>query len=193
MTGKPSPVRRRTAIDIAKTNINPYDPAELLQFYKDTAMTLAAYAELDGVEGLQFIPTPRGVLPREEIPGAGRLAASNDGPVGYFMRYAHQMGYDSKSLKVQEALEERTHLAHIEGWRAHERKVRKNKATRLQREALETGVDRHLELRAYIKGCDARIDRDIRSDPNPDSRDIAVEWPKVWLNGVPIPVEPVEE
>jgi hypothetical protein len=58
---------------------------------------------------------------------------------------------------------------------------------------LETGVDRHLELRAHIKRCDARIDRDIRSDPSPDSRDIAVEWPKVWLNGVPIPVEPVEE
>jgi hypothetical protein len=189
MTGKPSPVRRRTAIDIAKTNINPYDPAELLQFYKDTAMRLTAYAEFDGIEGLQFIPTHRGVLPREEVPGAGRLAASNDGPVGHFMRYAHQMGYDSKSLKVQQALEERTHLAHIEGWRAHQRKVRKNKATRLQRQALETEVDRHFATRDLVDAGQAWIDRKVRADSNPDSRAIAVEWPKVWLNGVPVPVK----
>ena len=88
---------------------------------------------------------------------------------------------------MRQALEERTNLAHAKAFKAHLRKIRKNKATLDQEHALETDVDRYLALRADVRGYDAWIDREIRSDP--DSRDIAVEWPKDWINGVPIPVK----
>jgi hypothetical protein len=171
-------------LQIAK---NSFAPDELLKFYDHAAMTLTAYAEMDGIKGLQFLATPRGVLPREDIPGAAERAESNEGPIGHFMRMAREKGYASKSPQVQEALKQRTNLAHLKGFKAHLRKVRKNRATLNQEHALETDVDRYLSLREDVEGYEAVLDEMIRSKR--DHRDIAVEWPRVWLNGVPVPVQ----
>ena len=121
-------------------------PDELFKLYKHAAMMLRAHAELDGVNGLQFLATPRGILPIEEMPGAGRLAEANDGPLGHWMRTIREEGYASKSPAVRQALEERTNLAHTKGFKAHLRKIRKNRAVIRQEEALEKGLDRHLAL-----------------------------------------------
>jgi hypothetical protein len=99
MTVQNPPVRKR-----AKSNLiiakNAFAPDELFKLYRHGAMMLRAHAELDGVKGLQFQATKRGILPIEEVAGAGRLAETNDGP----------LGYASKSPAVFKALEERTKL-----------------------------------------------------------------------------------
>lgn len=187
MTTAKRPRRKPTTKTALQAARNAFAPDELFKLYKHAAMMLRAHAELDGVEGLQFLATPRGIRPIEEIPGAGRFAEANDGPLGHWMRTIREEGYASKSPAVRQALEERTNLAHTKGFKAHLRKIRKNKATSDQERALETGVDRHLALRDFVEGCDAVLDTMIRSKR--DYRDIAVEWPKAWLNGVPIPVK----
>ena len=88
---KQSKVRLRIANNSTQDN--------LLKLYKDAALKLRANAELDGVKGLQFDVTPHGVLPREDIPSAGKLAESNDGML------AHSQGFNKYLDRIRNSRE----------------------------------------------------------------------------------------
>jgi hypothetical protein len=175
---------------------NSFDPDELFKLYKDYALRLNDAARQDMVDGLTFIATPQGVLPREHVPGAGRAAESSAGAVGLFMRMVHRRGYDSKSPAVIEALEQQKLEAHRRGFQAHLRKIRKNKEAYAREEyerlrAIEDG-----RFRRSVTLGNAIIDQAIRCSP--DMNDYPVEWPVAWVGqrdgkALPIPVSDPHE
>ena len=175
---------------------NSFDPDELYKLYKDVASQLNEAARQDMVDGLTFIATPRGVLPRELVPGAGRAAESSAGAVAQFMKMAHRRGYDSKSPAVIEALEQQKLEGHRKGFQAHLRKIRKNKEAYAREEYERLKAVEDSRFRQRVTRGNAIIDQAIRSSP--DMNDHPVEWPVAWVDqrdgkALPIPVSDPHE
>jgi hypothetical protein len=153
-----------------------FDTGELFKLYEDRAFQLNEAARLEVIEGLTFVATPRGVLPREHVPGAGRAAEANAGKVGHFMRMVRRKGYDSKSPAVIDALEQQKLEVHRKGFQAHLRKVRKNKDTRIQEEAVNAVGERFASLREIVDNGDVRIiEEGFAKLSDPDKQRLKIE------------------
>ena len=117
--------------------------------------------------GVYFTHTKRDFDVRDAFPGAADLAEKHDqGPIGQYLRLLRGIGWFS--LRVRDALVQRV-------------MVERNAAVE---EANDRWEGR--SLREDVEGCEAVLDAMLRGKR--DHRDIALEWPSEWRNGVRMPI-----
>jgi hypothetical protein len=119
--------------------------------------------------GIYFTRTMRDFDIRDAFPGAADLAEKYDqGPVGQYLRLLKAVGWFSPSPRVREVLVERVML---------------------ERNAEVEEANERWEGRSLwedVEGYEAVLDEMLRGKR--DHRDIALEWPSEWQNGVRIPI-----